>query len=85
MVYKELIKFETEKEYQTAKNYLRKFVRDFEGSCVLNKDIDHYESGSQEIKINLYNQKFEISAECKDKDDENFLEKKLKDFVGVKN
>jgi hypothetical protein len=80
MVYKDLIKFETEKEYQTAKNYLRKFVNDFDGSCVLGGDIDHYETGTKDIKIYLHNQKFEISAECESKDDENLLERRLKDF-----
>jgi len=84
MVYKQLAKFENEENYQLAKTYLKKLVRDSEGSCCLANDRDHYETGNQDIKISLNNETFEIFAECDDKDNQSYLEEKLKEFDSIK-
>ena len=84
MVYKQLIKFDSEENYKLAKEYLKNLIRDSEGSCVIADDRDHYESGNKQIIINLNNKGLEISAECLLTNDENFLEMKLNGFKSAK-
>ncbi|MFA5953440.1 MAG: hypothetical protein WC812_02510 [Candidatus Pacearchaeota archaeon] len=84
MVYKELIKFDNKKDYEKAREYLRALIKNTEGSCVFDDERDHYESVNKEMKINLDNKKFAISAECKYLDDQSFLEKKLNEFKKTK-
>ncbi len=79
MVYKTLIKFNEEKNYQLAKSWLKGLISDNEGSCVFNDDRDHYESRNQYVKINLDHKIFEITAECFSAQEEFHLRKTLEE------
>jgi hypothetical protein len=75
------VNFETEELYQKANEFINSYFVNNDGTSATFTDTrDHYENGNKTLIVNCWHGPKKITIRGENKDELNFLEKKIKEF-----